>query len=127
MRKILSLAIGLAVLAVNGIAFAGYKPPGPDVYINFDDRVIMGALGAVRNSNDSTQFLQVQLDNNLMAIAAVDANGKFATCYSFDPDIISMAKAATASDLLLIAYFETDGRCARLEVFNGSYFEPKNP
>ena len=117
-KKKLWLALSTAVLAVTGLAHAGYKQDSQAIVGSW---FAAGALGSIRNSSDTKQFADVTVRDNAWAwLVVVDANGKAASCTTTDPNLIATASAVSAASYI---YFEFDryGECTTLDVRNGSY------
>lgn len=117
-KKKLWLAMATAVLAVSGLAHAGYKQ---DSQAFVGPGFAGGALGSIRSSSDTLQFADVIVRDNTWAwLVVVDANGEAASCTTTDANLIIAASAVSPGSYI---YFEFDkhGECSSIEVRNNSY------
>ncbi|MBN9687214.1 MULTISPECIES: hypothetical protein [unclassified Corallococcus] len=126
-KKKAAIALGLAMLAGSGSAWAGDKGTNP-VVINMTNKTLAGSLGSARNSSDFRQAIDIgfYVGSNYYYgfIFAFDANGTMATCTTFDRNMIEILKAASP-DSYIKAYYDSTGTCTDIEMRNASYLEPK--
>lgn len=117
-KKKLWIALTTAVLAVSGLAHAGYKQ---DYQAFVGQGFAGGALGSIRSSSDSVQLADVIVrDNSWAWLVVVNENGKGGSCTTTDANLITTASAANPGSYI---YFEFDknGVCSSVEVRNNSY------
>ncbi len=118
------MGMAAAVLAVTGVASAGYKH---DYQAFVGEGYAGGALGSIRNSADAVQYASVQVRDNTWAwFFVTDADGKQRSCTTVDPELIALARSVNHASHI---YFEFDksGECSSVSISNASYFEPPLP
>lgn len=123
-KKKVWTGMAAAVLAVSGVASAGYKH---DYEAFVGDGFAGGALGSIRNSADSVQYASVQVRDNTWAwFFVTDENGKQRSCTTVDPELIALARSVNPASYV---YFEFDksGECSSVSISTASYLEPPLP
>jgi hypothetical protein len=128
MHKVVGVGFGLIAMAVAGSALAGYKA-GTTVTVNTTSRYFLGTVSSARNSADANQYLQAQItgtaSTEYVALAARDASGITATCYSYAAPIIAAA-STVQPDSFIEVFYDASGVCTTVYVYNASWNPPKN-
>ncbi|MGE6757506.1 hypothetical protein D7X55_33920 [Corallococcus sp. AB049A] len=125
-----AIGLGLAMLAVGGNAWAGFKQGFP-VVIHTSVNAFGGDIGAIRNTADNMQFIQITFEgrvigNNSVMFFVRDASGNSAMCSSSDPKILEAAHSIT-SDSAIMVYHDGAGSCNNVQVIATSVNPPKQP
>lgn len=129
-KKASVVALGLAALTGSTAAWAG-DTMTHEVFIDTAHQVISGNFGAVRNSTDTLQYLDIGIQAASSTgewgfIFARDKNGQYFMCNFTDPTMVSAVKALTA-DSYIQASYNSSGVCTLLEVRTSSRHETKKP
>lgn len=126
MKRIL---IATALFA-SATAFAGRKAANQIVSIYTNSAY--GSVGAARNSADTVEQIgcQVYQYSSGMSFGACWANdktGKYVSCNSSDPAMLSMMRSLQGDSAIAFYWDTTTGACSELLITNGSSYEPKQP
>jgi hypothetical protein len=126
---LLAATCASTVLLASPSALAGLKTFG-DVSINDSAMVASGELGAARSTTDTRQYLSCQTaadtGSSLGQCFAVDANGVFRSCYTFNPQLVATIRSLNG-DSYLVFDWNANGECTGVIVYNGSDTPPKAP
>jgi hypothetical protein len=116
----------MEMLCFGTAAWAGMKS-GYAVVVDTVNHEVRGAIGTTRNSAGSSEYMgcYAQIDNSAksMSCFARDAAGTYVTCFSSDPELVTMARAVTSDSFVVWRY--TGSSCTFLKVLNASYIDPK--
>ncbi len=117
--KILSIGLLGVVLTAAGVVSAGMKGSYP---VSIGSNYASGSLGSVRNSTDSTQFMDIITQENWAWFAFVDSTGKYAGCTTTDVSRIALARSVNQSSYVYVQW-DSSSTCTSVSVRQGSYFE----
>ncbi|MBU8900356.1 hypothetical protein DRW03_35070 [Corallococcus sp. H22C18031201] len=124
-----AIALGLALLAGGGTAWAGYKQSYGVVIHPAPINAFGGDMGAARNSADTIQYIHVTYFASTTGLifadlAVRDASGASATCRTYDAGLIEVLHSLT-SDSSIMVYHDGAGTCNSVLVNTSSYNMPK--
>ena len=127
--KRLAFATVLSMMAV-GVAHAGLKQKQV-VLVDGANRHAWGSLGSARNSVDSVQFIGCSVytyadGSETGWCGARDASYGFGSCTTFNPTLINQIRNLKG-DSVLNLYWDASYTCTEVDVYNQSYYEPKQP
>jgi hypothetical protein len=117
-------------LVLPGAAVAGLKVP-IEVRVNTAISFAHGALGTARNSKDSMQDIGCAISSTVGqpytsgSCWAFDASGNIGQCSYFDRPQLDKAVASISNDSYIQFTWNDKGECTKINVMNGSLYEPK--
>jgi hypothetical protein len=127
---VMVVAAAAALLGAVTVTKAGMKVEEV-VSINTATRQIKGALGSVRNTADSRQYMGVSMEATRVGCSARDANGTYATCSAESGDAnysaLRQVVASASNDSWIACSYNSSGVCTSINVINTSYYAPKLP
>ncbi len=112
-------SLTVALLAVAGIAQAGYKYLIP-VYINDASRYAYGSLDGALRSADGVQYIGCNRSTTNVYCFAMNDAGLLRACSSTDPNMIAVVRAMSNKAYLYFAW-DTAGNCTSLSTAELSY------
>src|SRR5262249_17500944 len=119
-----------AATAAVRTAQAGAKSAYP-LYVDTTNRIAMGAIGDIRGSSDTTQFITCEL--TAYSYGAVnascwgrDANSKSFSCSTTNSAMISAVQAISGDSFLDVSW-DAQGNCTEISVEQASWASPKAP
>ncbi len=121
--------LGAACLTFAIQAHAGYKQ-GNAVFVDTAARFFSGALGAARNSADSTQYIACRTYGFSSGTTTTaycfgrNSSGVSASCTTTNPVLVNLVMNFTA-DSHVAVYYDSAGMCTYVAVTTTSYNEPK--
>jgi hypothetical protein len=128
---IASVALG-SVFAASFAAHAGLK--NNSNVVNITGTEFSGALGVVRNSPSSSEYLYCSVTGGFAACYAKNAAGTTRQCRASDAGFKNMVMAINDDSYVRVTYTfsacaEPSGTacCTGIEVANGSEYAPKAP
>jgi hypothetical protein len=122
----IKLVAACGVLGVVCPASAGHKYTFP-VYVNYTYSFAEGSLGSARNSADSQQEIECNVQSGGWGYCyARDASGNFANCYA-NTEAHFAAIRAINGDSGVFFNWDSYGYCGTIIVYQGSSREPKQP
>jgi hypothetical protein len=127
MKRIVLSSLVAAALAVTSVAYAGLRQTY-NVNVTQGQQGA-GSMGSARNSTDTTQYIGCTLflasgSSSYLVCAAQDSAGHYASCYTFDPALQSIAHTLT-SDSYINFSADASGVCTQLQITNYSFLAPK--
>lgn len=126
-RWLLGLAFGVALVGGASASKAGMKWSYP-LTINPASGWAEGALGTVRNSANSSEYMNCFVASYGVNCAAYDGT-RYLSCYTARTksnfSVMLSAVQSLAGDSLLQFKAASDGSCAEIIANHGSYWEPK--
>lgn len=123
-KKILSVALGTAVLAAAGTVTAG----APSLYplsINYAARYANGGLAETHNTPDFVQYAECGSNSNTGYCAMRDASGTYTSCYTTDPALIEVIRSMSDESFFSISW-SAAGVCTYVLSYASSRTEAKN-
>lgn len=135
--KSLSLGVIATVMVLGTAAWAGAKS-GSNVTISFSggNGTASGAMGYVRNSADTVQYIGCTLITSATAssfevtrtvsCSARNSSNVVVSCVSTDGSLIDSVQALN-SDSYITFQWNVDGRCTYLRAGTYSQYAPKEP
>ena len=118
----LSTLAGLAATLSFSFAQAGTDVAAP-VYINTSTGVVTGAMGYVRHTSDSSQFIGCYSTGYSASCQARDTAGTLVTCYTNNANHLEAIKSIGDDSRI---YFRYDGgSCTNVYVYNYSYWRSR--
>lgn len=130
-KKLAAGGLFLAVTAFSSAAWAGYKNPSGQVYVNQNTREAAGSMGAARNSADNTQYIGCSLEWTAGGgitgqCKARAAAGQELECSIHNPSSWILQTLGTITpDSLIRFHVFAGGECDRLSVSNYSWDMPR--
>lgn len=112
-------ALTVALLAVAGMAQAGYKYLIP-VYINDASNYAYGSLDGALRSADGVQYIGCNRSTTNVYCFAMNDAGLLRACSSTDPNMIAVVRAMSNKAYLYFAW-DTAGNCTSLSTAELSY------
>jgi hypothetical protein len=133
MNKKLALALSglaLATLAAGATARAGAKVGG-QVTVNTAARWAQGGMGYARSTSDATVALGCQVQVIALGVPSMncfarDLAGNTITCYSDDPNLMSIMGAIN-SDSYVHFEWDENNSCTTIYIATHSAYQPKQP
>jgi len=112
----------------SGVASAGYRS---DYQVYVSTSIAIGAIGSVRASADSTQYIGCINEGytsgtQYILCYARSSAGTYGSCTSSDPRLISAVTSITDNAFLEFSW-DASGSCTFLEVAATSYYPPVTP
>ena len=126
-----TLVFGAAAVATAvGTAHAGFKYTYP-LAINLPSRYAVGVLADVRNTPDTTRYLQCQTDASIYGSPSVTCSGQdsasppnYFQCVSSNASLIANAHSV-GNDSWLWVSWDANGNCTYIGVAKSSDTTPK--
>jgi hypothetical protein len=124
-----AIALGLALLAGGGTAWAGYKQIQTVVIHPAPINAFGGDMGSARNSTDTLQYIHVTYMASVggipsAMIAVTNASGTSAMCSTSDVKLLDAIQSIN-SDSFIMVYHDGAGTCNSVQVNTASYNVPK--
>jgi len=133
-KKLVPMSLLAVSLLSGGLALAGARYTYP-VTVVPGARYAYGSMGSARNSVDTTAsimcYLQAGLSSAGAAFAPIascsagDAAGNSGYCSTNEPQFVDAVRNMVGSDSYINFTWNAYGTCTEINVYNGSYFEPK--
>ncbi len=118
-----SFALALVLAGTTSTASAGARVTSP-VWIDREDRIVMGSFGDTRATADNIQYIScVTGAFGIGSCAAVDASGRMAACSTFTPDQLATIRSLTQHSFIVFSW-DKSGTCTSIEVVNASWSTP---
>lgn len=124
MKKLIAAVV---MVAAASLAHAGWNWTVP-VLVDVKGRNAQGSMGGAHNSADPQEYIACGLTG--WAGGRVDVNcwardtaGRFGTCGTSDPALVSVAATINPISYLLFEW-DVNGQCTRIYVLNGSTTTP---
>jgi hypothetical protein len=129
-----SLVAALAALALVGgsqLASAGakkYMPVKATPWTTNPNLMnVMGSASGTRNTPDLVQFVECNADANNGGCVFRDAGGKFYSCFTTDPGLISVIRSMQGDSVIDYDYEISTAKCIFISTGAHSQSEPKAP
>ena len=123
-KKVLSVALGLAVLAAAGTVVAGSKSLYP-LSINYGSRYASGGLAETHNTADTTQYAECGSNSNTGYCTLRDVAGTYTSCYTTDPALIEVIRSMSDESFFSIRW-DAASVCTYVLSYASSRTEAKN-
>lgn len=118
-----SFALALVLAGTTLTASAGLRVTSP-VWIDHQERIVMGAFGDTRATADNVQYIScVTGAFGIGSCAAVDATGRMGACSTNKPDQLATIRSLTQHSFIVFSW-DKGGTCTSIQVQNSSYSNP---